>query len=97
MRMKIKVQEQTIDAILKKNLNYVENELKGLQSIDYTSFNDAENWMKDAKVKLDNFQANNENPHYIAFDMLAGAKQNPNHEDANDDFDNLLSDSKVEK
>jgi len=37
-------------------------------------FNDADKWLKNAKVKLDNFQANNNNPNYIAFDMLANAK-----------------------
>jgi hypothetical protein len=36
IRAKIKVQEQTVDAILKKNLNYVENELKALQNLDYS-------------------------------------------------------------
>jgi hypothetical protein len=68
-----------------------------LKSIDYSSFNDAASWMKDAKIKLDNFQANNDNPSYIAFEMLAGAKQNNNPDENNEDFDNLLSDNKVEK
>ena len=76
MRAKLKVQEQTVEAVLKKNLNYVENELKALKNIDYSQFVEAEKWMQDAQVKLDNFQANSNNPHYIAFDMLAGAKQN---------------------
>ena len=70
------VQEQTTEAILLKNLAYVEKELKGLQAIDYKKFEEAERWLKTAKVKLDNFQANNNNPNYIAFDMLEGAKQN---------------------
>jgi hypothetical protein len=45
-------------------------------------------------VKLDNFQANNDNPNYIAFDMLENSKT-----PAGDDFmnsdnleDNLLDD-----
>ena len=89
MRAKIKVQEQMVDAIFKKNISYVEHELKNLRNVDYSMFNEANKWLKMAKVKLDNFQANNENPNYIAFDMLANAKQ------ANDDFndadeDNLL-------
>jgi hypothetical protein len=55
MRSKLKVQEQIAEAILKKNLNYMENEIKNLKSVDYTTFNDAEKWLKNAKVKLDNF------------------------------------------
>ena len=85
-----------VDAILKKNLSYIDNELKILRSIDYHTFNDAEKWLKNAKVKLDNFQANNDNPNYIAFDMLANAKTTQN-----DDFnqfgaeDNLLADDEA--
>ena len=55
MRAKLKVQEQTVEAVLKKNLNYVENELKALKNIDYSQFVEAEKWMQDAQVKLDNF------------------------------------------
>ena len=44
-----------VDAMLKKNLSYVDNELRNLKSIDYNMFNDAEKWLKNAKVKLDNF------------------------------------------
>ena len=57
-------------------------------------FSDADKWLKNAKVKLDNFQANNDNPNYIAFDMLENSKT-----PANDDFmnsdnleENLLDD-----
>lgn len=90
-RAKLKVKEQIVDAILKKNLLYLENGLKGLKSVDYSMFNDADKWMKNAKKKLDNFQANNQNPHYIAFDMLANAKQ-PNDEFNDIGGDNLLMD-----
>jgi len=31
---------------------------------------DADRWLKTAKVKLDNFSKNSENPLFIAFDML---------------------------
>lgn len=55
MRAKLKVQEQMVDAILKKNLTYIEHELKNLKSLDYSKFNEAERWLKSAKVKLDNF------------------------------------------
>lgn len=55
MRAKLKVQEQMVDAMLKKNLTYIEHELKNLKSLDYSKFNEAERWLKSAKVKLDNF------------------------------------------
>ena len=92
MRRILKVQEQTTDAILKKNLQYIDTELKSLKNIDYKMFNDAERWLKNAKTKLDNFQANNTNPNYIAFDMLASAKNQM--EDFGDDGldDDLLAD-----
>lgn len=70
MRARLKIQEQTVDAILSKNLKYVEGELKNLRAVDYSMFNEGEKWLTNAKVKLDNFQANNNNPNYIAFDML---------------------------
>ena len=76
---------------MKKNLNHIESELKNLKSIDYKMFNDADKWIKNAKGKLDNFEANNNNPNYIAFDMLENAKT-----PATDDFsmngDNLEDD-----
>jgi hypothetical protein len=55
---------------LTKNLSHIEKELKNLQSIDYKMFDEAEKWLKNAKIKLDNFHNNNNNPNYIAFDML---------------------------
>lgn len=97
MRTVLKVQEQTTEAILKKNLHYVENELKGLKGIDYRMFADADKWLKNAKVKLDNFEQNNNNPHYIAFDMLANAKNNnPDDFLKDDQEDNLLDDEGVQ-
>jgi hypothetical protein len=77
---------------LKKNLQYLENELKNLKSIDYSKFLEAEKWLKKVKVKLDNFQANQNNPNYIAFDMLENAKQANDEFDGNDLGDNLLVD-----
>ena len=57
-------------------------------------FQDADKWLKNAKVKLDNFQANNENPNYIAFDMLENAKTPANDDFMNNDNleENLLDD-----
>lgn len=94
MRAILKVQEQTTEAILKKNLTYIENELKNLKGIDYKMFDDADKWLKNAKVKLDNFQANNDNPHYIAFDMLTNAKNQQSEDFMSSDAldDNLLND-----
>lgn len=92
MRNILIVQEQTTEAILLKNLTYVEKELKGLQAIDYKKFEEAERWLKTAKVKLDNFQANNNNPNYIAFDMLEGAKQNQQDDGMNNEDFLLVED-----
>lgn len=55
MRAILSVQEQTTEAILKKNFSYVENELKSLKNLDYKMFDDADKWLKNAKMKLDNF------------------------------------------
>lgn len=44
-----------VDAILKKNLSYVELELRSLKNVDYKTFAEAERWLKNAKVRLDNF------------------------------------------
>jgi uncharacterized protein YlaN (UPF0358 family) len=33
-------------------------------------YDDAEKWLKNARVKLDNFTANSQNPNYIALEML---------------------------
>ena len=82
-----------VDAILKKNLSYIELELRNLKNVDYKTFSEAERWLKNAKVRLDNFQANNDNPNYIAFDMLTNAKQAPNDDFMNAAEDNLLDDN----
>ena len=55
MRNILVVQEQMTETILVKNLQYMDKELKNLQQIDYRQFSEAEHWMKNAKVKLDNF------------------------------------------
>ena len=55
MRAILNVQEQTTEAILKKNFTYVENELKSLKGLDYSMFSEADKWLKNAKVKLDTF------------------------------------------
>ena len=82
---------------MKRNLSHVENELKNLKSLDYKMFSDADKWLKNAKIKLDNFQANNDNPNYIAFDMLENAKTQGNDDFMNTDNleENLLDDEAV--
>lgn len=55
-------------------------------------FDEADKWLKNAKTKLDNFHANNNNAQYIAFDMLENAKGNTHQEVMNDE-DNLLDDN----
>ena len=73
---------------MSKNLGYIEKELKALHAIDYKMFADAEKWMKNVKVKLDNFEANANVPNFIAFEMLPGAKSNSPEDEA--DGDDLL-------
>mmetsp|Transcript_13628 Transcript_13628/g.21332 ORF Transcript_13628/g.21332 Transcript_13628/m.21332 type:complete len:126 (-) Transcript_13628:979-1356(-) len=97
MRAMLTVQEQTTEAILKKNLSYVEGELKNLRNLDYRMFDDAEKWLKNAKVKLDNFEVNNNNPHYIAFDMLTNAKNQQADDFMNNEDDDLLVDDSAGK
>ena len=49
-------------------------------------FGEAERWLKNAKVKLENFEANKNNQYYIAFDMLENAKTTTD-DHLNDHFD----------
>lgn len=86
------VAEHTTDAILTKNLQYIEKELKNLQSVDYRKFEEAEGWLKNAKVKLDNFQNNQNNPNYIAFEMMIGADNNQQDNAMNNDDFLLVED-----
>ena len=60
-------------------------------------FNEAERWLKNAKVKLENFESNKNNQYYIAFDMLENAKTVAD-DGFNDNFDdNLLDDNNNQK
>jgi hypothetical protein len=36
---------------------------------------DADRWLKTAKIKLDNFSKNSENPSFIAFEMLENKRK----------------------
>ena len=53
-------------------------------------FDEADRWLKNAKTKLDYVQANANVPNFIAFEMLANAKSQPNEEDG--DGEDLLID-----
>ena len=45
-----------------------------LKDVPHRLIDDADKWLKTAKVKLDNFTKNSENPQFIAFDMLENKK-----------------------
>jgi len=55
---------------------------------------DADRWLKTARLKLDNFTKNSENPHFIAFEMLENKSKGGNKmsgEDFIDTGENILS------
>ena len=56
--------------IIKKNLTFLDEEINKLQRVPDKLFQDAENWSKDAKRKLDSFEQNLENPRFINYDLL---------------------------
>lgn len=49
-----------------------------IKDVPQRLYDDANRWLKSAKVKLDNFSANSHNPNYIALDMLEN-KMSPTH------------------
>lgn len=51
----------------------------------------ADRWLKTAKVKLDNFSKNSENPQFIAFEMLENKKTKLGGEDFMDAGEFILS------
>ncbi len=70
LKASLKIQEQQIESVLNKNLNFIESQFQSLRDQPTRLIDDADRWLKTAKVKLDNFTKNSENPHFIAFDML---------------------------
>ena len=74
------VQEHICETILSKNLTFVDKELKSLKAIDYRMFAEAERWLKNAESMLENFNSNAGKPGFIAFNMLAGAKNSASDE-----------------
>lgn len=51
---------------------------------------DADRWLKTAKLKLDNFSKNSENPHFIAFEMLENKRYKMGGEDFMDTGEVIL-------
>lgn len=70
----LKIQEQQIESVLKKNLLFIENQFQTLKDVPTRLIDDADRWLKTAKVKLDNFTTNSQNPNFIAFEMLENKK-----------------------
>ena len=74
MRNMLYVQEHICETILSKNLGHIDKELKSLKAIDYRIFGEADRWLNKANSMLENFNANENVPGFIAFNMLQGAK-----------------------
>lgn len=70
LKASLKIQEKQIESVLNRNINFVEAQFQGLRDQPTRLIDDADRWLKTAKVKLDNFAKNTENPQFIAFDML---------------------------
>lgn len=90
LKASLKIQEQQIESILNRNLKYLEQQFQGLRDQPTRLIDDAERWLKTAKVKLDNFTKNSENPSFIAFDMLE-KKSKGGSEDFMETGENILS------
>ncbi len=70
LKASLKIQQQHIESVLKKNLQHIENQFQKIKDVPPRLFEDADKWLKHAKVQLDNFTQYSHNPNYIAFDML---------------------------
>lgn len=66
----LKIQEQKAEMILKKNLSYIEGEITKMQKVPARLFEDADNWAKAARSKLDKFEENLDKPNFINYDLL---------------------------
>ena len=66
----LKIQEQKAETILKKNLTHLENEIHRMQQVPERLFEDADNWAKAARTKLDKFEENLDKPNFINYDLL---------------------------
>ncbi len=66
----LKIQEQKAETILKKNIAFIENEISRMQKVPERLFEDADNWARIAKQKLDKFEENIDKPSFINYDLL---------------------------
>lgn len=69
LRTALKVQEQTCEAILKKNIQHIENGINRLRKVPQSLFEDVDFFRRSAKEKLDLFEQN-EDPSFINYAML---------------------------
>jgi len=51
-------------------LKHIEGQFKFIRDTPKRLFDDADKWIKNAKVQLDKFTENSNDPNYIAFEML---------------------------
>jgi hypothetical protein len=51
----LKVQEKSIETDLNRNINFIEHQFQILRNVPTRLIDDADRWLKTAKVKLDNF------------------------------------------
>ena len=70
LKMVLKIQEQKAEMILKKNLSFIEAEISKMQKVPARLFEDADNWAKAARSKLDKFEENMDKPNFINYDLL---------------------------
>ena len=66
----LKIQEQKAEMVLKKNLAFIDNEIGKMQRVPERLFEDADNWAKAARSKLDKFEENLDKPNFINYDLL---------------------------
>ena len=66
----LKIQEQKAELVLKKNLAFIDNEIAKMQRVPERLFEDADNWAKAARSKLDKFEENLDKPNFINYDLL---------------------------
>ena len=66
----LQAQQKQCEAILERNLAYIDQGLTQLKNVPETLFDDAAGWSDLAKAKLDLFEQNESVPNFINYDML---------------------------
>ncbi len=95
MEASLKIQEQTTEAILKKNIAFIENYFKKIRDAPRNIVDDTDKWLKQAKEKLDKFALNSSDPNYIAYDMLESKNPQPVGEEYNLKQDIIAAGEKI--